>query len=210
MAWARSKALRNRRSQHDQMLAWLKSLGFKTPDRTWHCRSADELVAAIDELDRVRRELRLRNRRRGHQAELLRAARSRRLHLQGAALGHRVQVRRRAGRDAAQGHHRPGRPHRRADAGGGARTGVPGRQHHQPRHAPQRRLHPPEGHPHRRHGEDREGRRSHSGGRGRGVGQADGQGSQLPLSRRPAPSAAPRSRARPGSSRATKASSGAA
>ena len=41
--------------QHDQMLAWLKSFGFKTPDRTWHCRSAEELVAAIDELDRVRR-----------------------------------------------------------------------------------------------------------------------------------------------------------
>jgi DNA ligase (NAD+) len=40
--------------QHDQMLAWLKSLGFKTPDKTWHCHSADELVAAIEELDTVR------------------------------------------------------------------------------------------------------------------------------------------------------------
>jgi DNA ligase (NAD+) len=42
--------------QHDEMLAWLKALGFKTPDRTWHCRSADELVAAIDALDQVRRK----------------------------------------------------------------------------------------------------------------------------------------------------------
>ncbi len=42
--------------QHDQMLAWLKALGFKTPDRTWHCRSADELLAAIDALDQVRRK----------------------------------------------------------------------------------------------------------------------------------------------------------
>jgi len=41
--------------QHDEMLAWLKSFGFKTPDRTWHCRSADELVGAIEELDRLRR-----------------------------------------------------------------------------------------------------------------------------------------------------------
>ena len=40
--------------QQDQMLAWLKALGFKTPGRTWHCRSADELVAAIEELDTVR------------------------------------------------------------------------------------------------------------------------------------------------------------
>jgi DNA ligase (NAD+) len=41
--------------QQDAMLAWLKSFGFKTPGRIWHCRSADELVAAIEELDRVRR-----------------------------------------------------------------------------------------------------------------------------------------------------------
>jgi DNA ligase (NAD+) len=39
----------------DQMLAWLKQLGFKTPERTWHCRSANELVAAIEELDKLRR-----------------------------------------------------------------------------------------------------------------------------------------------------------
>jgi DNA ligase (NAD+) len=40
--------------QHDEMLAWLKSFGFKTPDRTWDCRTADDLVAAIEELDQVR------------------------------------------------------------------------------------------------------------------------------------------------------------
>ncbi|HET7623946.1 MAG TPA: NAD-dependent DNA ligase LigA, partial [Verrucomicrobiae bacterium] len=41
---------------HDKMLGWLKTLGFKTPEWTRHCRSADELGEAIDELDRVRRE----------------------------------------------------------------------------------------------------------------------------------------------------------
>ena len=40
---------------HSTVLEWLKSFGFKTPEQTWHCRSADELVAAIDELDKVRR-----------------------------------------------------------------------------------------------------------------------------------------------------------
>jgi DNA ligase (NAD+) len=40
---------------HDQMLTWLKRLGFKTPERTWHCRAADELANAIDELDKVRK-----------------------------------------------------------------------------------------------------------------------------------------------------------
>jgi DNA ligase (NAD+) len=40
---------------HAEMLEWLKSLGFRTPERIWHCRSADELMAAIDELDKIRR-----------------------------------------------------------------------------------------------------------------------------------------------------------
>ena len=38
------------------MLAWLKGLGFRTPEKTWHCSSAQELVAAIDELDKLRRQ----------------------------------------------------------------------------------------------------------------------------------------------------------
>jgi DNA ligase (NAD+) len=39
-----------------EMLAWLKALGFGTPEKTWHCGSADELVAAINELDQLRRQ----------------------------------------------------------------------------------------------------------------------------------------------------------
>ncbi len=42
--------------QHDEMLTWLKGFGFKTPERTWHCAGPDELVAAIDELDTIRRK----------------------------------------------------------------------------------------------------------------------------------------------------------
>ena len=42
--------------KHDEVLAWLKALGFKTPERTWHCHSAEELVAAIEELDKIRRK----------------------------------------------------------------------------------------------------------------------------------------------------------
>jgi DNA ligase (NAD+) len=41
---------------HEQMLAWLKTLGFKTPEWTRHCTSADELVAAIDDLDKLRKK----------------------------------------------------------------------------------------------------------------------------------------------------------
>src|SRR6266404_4852706 len=41
---------------HSEVLGWLKALGFKTPERTWHCCSPDELLAAIDELDQIRKK----------------------------------------------------------------------------------------------------------------------------------------------------------
>ena len=44
--------------------------------------------------------------------------------VEGAALGHRLQVRRRAGRDAPQRHHRAGGPHGRAHARGRTRAGA--------------------------------------------------------------------------------------
>jgi DNA ligase (NAD+) len=37
-----------------ELLDFLKSLGFKTPERTWFCRTEDELIAAIAELDKIR------------------------------------------------------------------------------------------------------------------------------------------------------------
>ncbi len=169
--------------QHDEMLAWLKSLGFKTPDRTWHCRSADELVAAIEDLDAVRHKFAYET-----DGAVIKLNSFAQRDIAGftskaPALVHCLQIRRRTGRDAAPGHHRPGRPHGRAHTGRRTRTRFPGRQHHQPRHAPQRRLHPPERHPHRRHRQDREGGRSHSRRCGRGAGPADGKRGYLSLSR---------------------------
>jgi DNA ligase (NAD+) len=40
---------------HTEVLNWLKSLGFKTPEKIWHCHSADELIFAINELDKIRK-----------------------------------------------------------------------------------------------------------------------------------------------------------
>jgi DNA ligase (NAD+) len=39
-----------------ELLAWLKKLGFKTPEKIWHCHSADELISAIHELDKIRKK----------------------------------------------------------------------------------------------------------------------------------------------------------
>ncbi|HEX7860338.1 MAG TPA: NAD-dependent DNA ligase LigA [Verrucomicrobiae bacterium] len=41
---------------HSEVLSWLKAVGFPTPEKTWQCCSEDELLAAIDELDKIRRD----------------------------------------------------------------------------------------------------------------------------------------------------------
>lgn len=41
---------------HDEALKWLKSVGFKTPEKMWHCTDIEELLKAIDELDKIRRD----------------------------------------------------------------------------------------------------------------------------------------------------------
>lgn len=51
----RLEGLANPPQTHDEMLSWLAAMGFKTPERTWHCHSGDELVSAIDQLDKLRR-----------------------------------------------------------------------------------------------------------------------------------------------------------
>jgi DNA ligase (NAD+) len=44
--------------QHDQWLAWLGEAGFKTPEKIWNCHSEDDLIAAIDEMDKIRHDFR--------------------------------------------------------------------------------------------------------------------------------------------------------
>jgi DNA ligase (NAD+) len=39
-----------------ELLAWLKKLGFKTPGKIWHCHSAEELISAIHDLDKIRKK----------------------------------------------------------------------------------------------------------------------------------------------------------
>lgn len=38
-----------------ELVGWLAELGCRTPEKTWVCRTADEVVAALEELDRIRR-----------------------------------------------------------------------------------------------------------------------------------------------------------
>jgi DNA ligase (NAD+) len=41
---------------HSDVLSWIKSLGFRAPEKTWHCQSADQLIKAIDDLDKLRKK----------------------------------------------------------------------------------------------------------------------------------------------------------
>jgi DNA ligase (NAD+) len=49
---------RARPAGHDAVLDWFKGLGFKTPERTWLCRSEAELISAIQDLDKLRHNFR--------------------------------------------------------------------------------------------------------------------------------------------------------
>ncbi|HYE29888.1 MAG TPA: NAD-dependent DNA ligase LigA [Methylomirabilota bacterium] len=40
---------------HHDRIEWLKALGFRTPERVWVCNAFEELVAAIEELDQLRK-----------------------------------------------------------------------------------------------------------------------------------------------------------
>jgi DNA ligase (NAD+) len=44
--------------RHDQWLRWLGEAGFKTPEKIWTCKSEDDLIAAIDDLDKIRHDFR--------------------------------------------------------------------------------------------------------------------------------------------------------
>ncbi len=41
---------------HTEVLEWLKTLGFKTPEKIWHCFSLEELIDAINDLDKIRHD----------------------------------------------------------------------------------------------------------------------------------------------------------
>ena len=44
--------------RHSEALEWFTALGLKTPEKTWLCRGEDELIAAINELDKLRHKFR--------------------------------------------------------------------------------------------------------------------------------------------------------
>ena len=113
----------SRRHTLKEMLKWLKTFGFKTPEWTRHCKSADELVTAIDDLDKLRKKFPYRDRRRGDQIEFLRAT--------GARCSKATQPKRRAG-PLPTTYRGPSRPRRRV-LGVLITVGRTGQRSHPPR-----------------------------------------------------------------------------
>ena len=120
-----------------ELLQWLKRFGLPIHSRSWLAHTVEEVMAAIDELDAIRHQFGFETDGAVIKLNDRCAARAGGLHLARAEVGEGLQVRAGAGADAAAGHHDPGRPHRRAHAGGGAGAGVSPREHDQPRDAAQ-------------------------------------------------------------------------
>ena len=131
-----------------------------------------------------------RRRREGRPARPAGAARDR---LAGAALGDRLQVPARAGRDDPRGHRAVRRSDGDADPGRSPAAGQGRRFDGRAGHAPQPRRGPPQGHPDRGLGRPPEGRRRHPRGRPADPRAPDRQRSASSRCRRPARSAARRS-----------------
>jgi DNA ligase (NAD+) len=132
---------------HDQMLTWLKSLGFKTPEKTWHCRSAEELISAIDELEKIRHKfsyetdgavIKLNSFVQRDKAGFTSKAPRWAIAYKYAAEQAETKLKQ---------IHDPGGADWHSHSSGGTGARFPGRQHHLARHTSQRRLHPAEGHP---------------------------------------------------------------
>ncbi len=136
---------------------------------------------------------RVRDRRRRREGRRPAAAGRAGLHVEGAAVGDRLQVPARGTHDEAEGHHGVDRPHREGDAVRRARAGVRRRLDGPVGDAAQRRPGEGQRRAPRRHGDRAQGGRrdprSREAGAGRAAEAAQGRGS----SRRPAPCATSRS-----------------
>ena len=122
---------------HSEYLKLLKEWGFKVNPLSKLCRTPDDVRAFYKQDGRRAAVAALRHRRRRLQGRPHRLAGAAGLRQPRAALGDRPQVPGRAGAHAAERHPDPGRPHRRADAGGRSRAGQCRRRHGGARHAAQ-------------------------------------------------------------------------
>ena len=141
----------------------LRQYGFPVNPHIESFDTIDEVIAYCDSWARAAQRSALRHRRHGHQGQRLRPAAAPGHDQQVAALGGGVQVRGRAGADQAARHRGAGRQDGHADAGGPPRAGAAGR--HDGAAGPActtPTTSRTQGHPRRRHGGRREGRRDHS------------------------------------------------
>ncbi len=189
------------------MIKWFEACGFKTNPLTKVCHSLEQLLAFHRDIEEQRAELDYdidgvvyKVDRLDWQERLGFVSRSPRW-----AIAHKFPAERAI--TVLEGHRDPGRPHRRAHAGGQARAGRRRRRHRAERHAAQRGLH--QGHrrrrradprrprpAHRRHGHHPARRRRHPAGGRRGARQAAEKRQALSLSHKMPVSAAHQSRAR--------------
>ena len=136
---------------HYRQMHWLREIGVPISRHIACARLRRGLPRLLPRYPRAAEPARLRYRRRGVQAGRQCSAAPGRLRLARAALGDRLQVSGAGSHDPLARRRFSGRPHRRADAGGQARTGRRGRRYGQQRHAAQHGRNRAQGCSDRRH-----------------------------------------------------------
>ena len=149
-----------------ELLAWLREAGFHVNPDVELCETREAVARVLRARHRTPRGSALRDRRRGGEGELVRAAGVDGLHGPGAALGRRVQVPARGEDHAVARYHRAGGTHRQADARGRARSRGGRRLHRGARDAAQRRRGAAQGRARGRHRHRAQGGRRHPRGAG--------------------------------------------
>jgi len=147
---------------HSKIFRLFKKLGLPTHEHWWLADSIDQILKAIRNLDNIRRNFSLSNRRRSNQSGRARAAGAARVHREIAEVGDCLQIRGRTCRDALARHHHSGGTHRNPHTCSGAGACAGEREHRGPRHLAQRGRNQTQRHSHRRHRRDRKGGRCHS------------------------------------------------
>ena len=155
-------------TSHHQTLELLRDLGLPINPEVARARLARCRGVPLPPLGGAPARPRLRDRRRGRQGRRPGPAGGARFHVEGAAVGHRLQVPAGGAHDAAQRHHGVDRPDRPGHALRRPGAGVRGRLDRGGRHPPQRGPGAGQGRSPRRHGGRTQGRRRHPrGGRAR-------------------------------------------
>ncbi len=124
-------------AKHSESLQVLKQLRFRASDDWKLCAGIDKVIDYCTDWDEKREKLPYEIDGVVIKVNSTGLAERAGVYIEGASLGHCLQISRAPGNHGGERHHRAGGANGHADAGGGAGAGAGGRRHCQPFHTPQ-------------------------------------------------------------------------